>query len=174
MTNNKLKRLLKDPILLLTLFAMIASTLISFLLVNRNYHKINMLESQVRDKKIMIRELLDSVNQQYTQVSVLVLLDFMTEKSDEKTQLVRKKYFDVLPNLDQESTAIDILEEFEKERKNKFERIDNLYIEEVYLEKQQNELEQKNKIYSAIATLLQIIGLALIIVRKDFSLDNLY
>ena len=97
---SRLRALLKDPILLLTLFAMIASTLISFLLVNKNYHKINMLESQARDKKIMVRELLDSVNQQYTQVSVLVLLDFMTEKNDEKTKLVRKKYFDVLPNLD--------------------------------------------------------------------------
>jgi len=174
MTTSKLKCLLKDPILFLTLFAMIASTLISVFLVSQNYHKIDILESEVSSKKIKIRELRENVNQKYNNVSVLVLLNFVADQDDERTKMVKKKYLNILPNLNVTSSEIEILEEFEKERGNKFDEIDGLYIDQVYLEKQQYSLEKRNKIYSAIAALLQVIGLALIIVRKDFSLDNLY
>lgn len=174
MATSKVKLLFKDPILFLTLFAMIASTLISVFFVSQNYHKIDMLESEVSNKKMKIRELREDVNQQYNNVSVLVLLNFVANKSDAKTKRVKEKYVHILPNLNVDSSAIDILEAFEKERGARFNEIDGLYIDQVYLEKQQYSLEMKNKIYSAIAALLQVIGLALIIVRKDFSLDNLY
>jgi len=174
MVISRLRSLLKDPVLVLTLCAMIASTLISFLLVNRNDHKVVMLESEVSAKKVKIRELTDNINQKYSNVSVLVLLSFVSDENDEKSRIVKEKYLNILPNLDAKSSVVEILESLEKERSNKFEEIDALYIDQVYLENQQYILEKKNKIYAAIATFLQVIGLVLIIVRKDFSADNLF
>lgn len=174
MTISKIKTLHKDPILLITLFAMIASTLISFLLVSKNNHKIDILESEIRDKKAMIRELSANISQKQNQVNALLLLDFVAEKKAKEAEKIKEKYLRILPKLNVKSSAMEILEEFEKQRNAQFEQIDNFYITQISLEKEKQVLEQKNKIYGSIATFLQIIGLALIILRKDFSLDNLY
>jgi ribosomal protein L14E/L6E/L27E len=171
---SKLKIIYKDPILLLTLCSMVASTFISFFLVNANNHKINILESQIRDRKLMIQDLSNKIEQKRSQVTTLVLLDFIADKNKEKTKKVKEKYLHILPNLNDKSSAVDILEEFENHRKDEYGEIDNVYIEQISMERERQNLDQTNKTFSSIATLLQIIGLALIIVRKDLSIDNLY
>lgn len=171
---SKLKNIHKDPILLLILFTMASSSMISFFMVNSNIHKIEMLESEIRDNKMMISELSDNVNQKYSQVNALVLLNFVTNKNDEKAEMVKEKYLEVLPNLTVTSSVMEILEEFEKYRGEQFEKINDSYAEQISLEKEQSALEMKNKIYSAIATMLQIIGLVLIFIRRDSSVENIY
>ena len=137
---------------------MVASTFISFFLVSRNNQHITMLDSQIRDRKIMIQDISNNIEQKRSQVTTLVLLDFVADKNKKKTKQVREKYLHILPNLKDESSAVEILEEFESHRNDKYEEIDLVYIEQITLEREKHHLEQTNKNFSSIATLLQIIG----------------
>ena len=174
MTISKLKTLLQDPVLLITLSCMIASTLISFFLVNKNIYKVDVLESQIRDQKTMVRETSENVNQKRVQVDAAILLDAVIDHNDPEDMLLKKKYLYILPNLNEDSSGVEIIEEFDKYRNSEFDKINDVYIEQIYLENDKASLERKNKICSSIATLLQVLGLAFIIIRKDLSIDNLY
>jgi hypothetical protein len=173
MSISKLKVLYKDPVVLLTLCTMIASTMISSFLVHKNSYKIGTIESEIRDKKMMISDVSYSVNQKRSQIDTLILLDSITDKNDKKMHPIRKKYLQTFPNLNEESSEVEILDEFEKYRGAEFDRINDVYIAQVALEEIKDELGRKNKMYSSLATLLQVIGLALIIVRKDLSIDSI-
>lgn len=164
---RKTRPLYKDPVLIITLFTMIGSSLISFFLVNENSDKINIISSQINEKKATIRELSHNVNQKRSQIDALVLLNLMTDKDDKKINKVKEKYLQIIPNISLESSTVEILEEFDKYRYKNFDHINDIYIEQIDLEQEEYELEQKNKIYISLATFLQVISLALIVIRDQ-------
>ena len=174
MTLTKLKKLLKDPTLLTTLSCMIASTLISFFLVSKNNFKIDMLESEIRDQKIILSDTKNQVNQKRIQVDSVILLNAVMDKKSKKNKNLKERYLHSFSNLNANSSGIEILLEFEKYRNLKFNKINDIYIKQIALEEKKDLLGRKNKIYGSIATLLQVLGLALIIIRKDLSLDSFY
>lgn len=173
MSKAKLK-ILGNPILLITLCCMIASTLISFFLVSKNNYNIDMLELKINDQKTLIREVAYTVNQKRIQVDAVILLSALANQNNKDVTRLKEKYLQIFPHLTVSSSGVEILEAFETYRNVKFNEINDVYIEKTILEQEKFSLGRKNKIYASIATLLQIIGLAFIIIRKDFSVDNLY
>lgn len=168
------KKIFKDPILFVTILAMVASTLTTFFLVNKNYQEINFLESKIQNKKIKIQNLSNNINQRYAQLSTLVLLESGPLKKDQRTEIIKNKFLDIVPDLDDEYSIIDALNEFEEDRINKINLINDLYIEQISLDIDVNDLVRNINIYTALAAFFQITGLVMIIIRKDFGADDIY
>jgi hypothetical protein len=170
MQRKKKKNIFNNSLILLGITLMIGSALISRFMVINNEPIITALQNEVITKQTLIRDIWTNVGKKEVRADMAIVLTLLSDKLNSDITEVKKNYLSDFPNLTENSTMLEIISSVSKTKEKDGEYIDNLYLEQIILQRKVTDLEQKNKSYADIALFLQILGLGIIIIKKDIPI----
>lgn len=146
---------------------MVSSALISYFLTRQNDLQISVLNMEMQNKQTLIRDIWNNVGKRESKADIAILILMLANKDNKDIPELKEYYLSEFTELKNDATVLDILKAVDHEKKANIEYINDLYLEEVVIQNKISNLEQSNKLYSNVAFFLQILGLLLVIVKKD-------
>ena len=154
-------------ILFFAIAMMVSSALISYFLTRQNDLQISVLNMEMQNKQTLIRDIWNNVGKRESKADIAILILMLANKDNKDIPELKEYYLSEFTELKNDATVLDILKAVDHEKKANIEYINDLYLEEVVIQNKISNLEQSNKLYSNVAFFLQILGLLLVIVKKD-------
>jgi len=155
---------------LVTIFALlliISSALLSYFLVSKNQQEISILQQGVVAKQNLIRDIWSNIGQIQNKIDTALIVSILADKDNTNAQQLKTNYLSIFHDLDENANFDQIISHVSQNKNKSLEYIDNVYIEQLQLLQDINEMESSNRLYSDLAFFLQTIGLVLLILRKD-------
>lgn len=149
------------------IFLMIASALISSLLVHENERRIAAMKSEQAGLDETIRRLWDDAERMDRDVDAAVLVSLALQSEGTHTPL--KQYYLRRLHAPTNASAVTLLQLADAERQKTIDTINDTYIRRTNMETTISQREQDNILYINVAHLLQLLSVILVILSRDMQ-----
>ncbi len=165
--NVKSKKIYGYCMIVFAVFMMMSSALISYFYVKKNEQHLFSLKMEEENKQFFIRDIWNNISNQENRANTMVLISILSVKENKNAVEIKNLYMKEFPTLNNDSSLLDILDAVENEKKSDIEKINSLYLEQISIERQIENIERTNNLYANIAIFLQVLGLVLIMLKKE-------
>ena len=162
-----LKTKLNNFVLFFAIAMIVCSAIISYFFVRQNEPIIASLKIEIQNKQSYIRDIWNNIGQTENKANIIILMSTLTKNKTEETTKLLDYYLSSFTGLKSTANPFEILDEVAKEKQTNIKNINNLYLEEESIQSNITNLERENKLYSDIAFFLQILGLVIIMAKRE-------
>ena len=167
--NAALKIFIERFFLVVSLFAIISSAMITFFFIKENDIKIAELKMQIEEKQNIIKDSWNDLSLRESKAGIAIILSLLDDKVAGSDQVIMDYLLLNFPEIKNGKNFLkDILNAVKQDQESDF--INSNYEEQIELQRKASAIEKESRFYYNLALFFQTIALFMAVLNRDVCL----